>query len=101
MTISPVSSMIVRMHYLFFIGSILICLSVVFVMKVGLDFTPRFTSKEEDKDVQREVFSRQVNNPFRLEISFHIYHFTILCQPLDCILTLSNGWLFAINLKLR
>ena len=38
-------------------------------MKVGLDFTPRFISKEEDKDVQREVFSQQVNNPFRLEIS--------------------------------
>ena len=44
-------------------------LPVIFLMKVGLDFTPRFISKEEDKDVQREVFSRQVNNPLRLEIS--------------------------------
>ena len=56
-TISPVSSMIVRMHYF---SSILICLPVIFLLKVGLDFTARFISKEEDKDVQREVFSRQV-----------------------------------------
>jgi len=53
-------------------------------MKVGLDFTPRFISKEEDKDVQREVFSRQVENPYRLEMAFHIYHFTIIYQPINC-----------------
>ena len=34
MTISPVSSMIVRMHYF---SSILICLPVIFLLKVGLD----------------------------------------------------------------
>ena len=64
--------MIVMMHHLFFL-SILICLPVIFLMKVGLDFTPRFISKEEDKDVQREVFSRQVNNPFRLEMSSYMH----------------------------
>jgi len=71
-------------------------------MKVSLDFTPRFISKEEDKDVQREVFSRQVENPFRLEMSFHIYHFTIIYQPINCTYLIKT-WLFEIfiNLKFR
>lgn len=67
----------------------------IFSMKVGLDFTPRFISKEEDKDVQREVFSRQVEHPFRLKMSFHIYHFTMLCHPINYTL-LINAWLFEI-----
>jgi len=67
----------------------------IFSMKVGLDFTPRFISKEEDKDVQREVFSRQVEHPFRLKMSFHIYHFTMLCHPINYRL-LINASLFEI-----
>ena len=71
--------MIVVIHYF---SSVFICFPDFFSMKVGLDFTPRFISKEEDKDVQREVFCRQVENPFRLEMSFHIYHFTIIYQSI-------------------
>ena len=69
-------------------------------MKVGLDFTPRFISKEEDKDVQREVFSRQVEHPFRLKMSFHIYHLTMLCHPIYMYLTMP-GYLKYFNLDFK
>ena len=43
-------------------------LSSVFLLQVGLDFTPKFAGTDEEKEEQRQVLIRQVQLARRLNV---------------------------------